>query len=105
MLNIPWTAFRTNKSILEELGIKQRLSCIVRVRILTFFGHVCRRDDESIQRLVVQGKVEGNRPRGRSPMRRTDQIRAAVDVPLHQCTKKAATREEWRRLVKRVTDT
>ncbi|CAH2265177.1 jg16833 [Pararge aegeria aegeria] len=69
ILRIHWNAFRTNKSILEELGITQRLSSIVQTRILTFFGHVSRRDNDSIERLVVQGRIEGTRSRGRSPMR------------------------------------
>ncbi|CAH2235491.1 jg1850 [Pararge aegeria aegeria] len=43
MLRIPWNAFRTNKSILEELDITQRLSSMVQARILTFLGHVSRR--------------------------------------------------------------
>ncbi|KAI8436861.1 hypothetical protein MSG28_010313 [Choristoneura fumiferana] len=78
MLGVSWTEFRTNESILRKLGIKQRLSPLVQSRILTFFGHVCRRGEVSIERLVIQGKVEGTRPRGRSPMRWTDQIKAAV---------------------------
>ncbi|CAH2260556.1 jg18261 [Pararge aegeria aegeria] len=95
MLRIPWNAFRTNKAILEELSITQRLSSIVQARILTFFGHVSRRDNDSIERLVVQGRIEGSRSRGRSPMRWADQIKAAVAVPLHECAIKAAAREEW----------
>ncbi|CAH2239865.1 jg4552 [Pararge aegeria aegeria] len=43
------------------------------------------------------------RSRGRSPMRWADQIKAAVAVPLHECARKAAAREEWRRIVKRAT--
>lgn len=105
MLGVSWTDFRTNASILQELGITQRLSSIVQARILTFFGHVSRRDGTSIERLVVQGKVEGTRARGRSPLRWTDQIRTAVDGPLHVCTRKAEIREEWRRIVRRVTAT
>lgn len=103
MLGVSWTEFRTNQSILQELGIKQRLSSVVQSRILTFFGHVSRRGELSIERLVVQGKVEGTRSRGRSPMRWTDQVRAAVDDLLHNCTRKASIREEWRRIVKRAT--
>ncbi|CAH2234190.1 jg16639 [Pararge aegeria aegeria] len=83
------------KAILEELGITQRLSSIVQARILTFFGHVSRRDNDSIERLVVQGRIEGTRSRGRSPMRWADQIKAAVAFPLHECARKAAAREEW----------
>ncbi|CAH2234937.1 jg10419 [Pararge aegeria aegeria] len=62
MLGVNWNMFRTNKSILYELSIKQRLSSAVQARILSFFGHVFRRYDVPIERLVVQGKVEGARP-------------------------------------------
>ncbi|CAH2265489.1 jg10063 [Pararge aegeria aegeria] len=103
MLRIPWNAFQTNKSILEELGITQRLSSIVQARILTFIGHVSRRDNDSIGRLVVQGRIERTRSRGRSPMRWSEQIKAVVAVPIHECAVKAAVREEWQRIVKRAT--
>ncbi|KAL4705114.1 hypothetical protein ACJJTC_009745 [Scirpophaga incertulas] len=83
---------------------KDRLSSIVQGRIFTFFGHVSRRNDASVERLVVQGSVEGTRARGRSPMRWTDQVKAAVDGLLYECTRRAAVREEWRRLVKRATE-
>ncbi|CAH2233033.1 jg719 [Pararge aegeria aegeria] len=62
-----------------------------------------KRDNDSIERLVVQGRIEGTRSRGRSPMRWADQIKAAVAVPLYECARKAAAREEWRRIVKRAT--
>ncbi|KAL0879221.1 hypothetical protein ABMA27_003004 [Loxostege sticticalis] len=105
MLGISWTEFRTNESILKELGIKQRLSSVVQARILTFFGHVSRRGNVSVERLVVQGKIEGTRPRGRSPMRWTDQIKAAAqEGSVTECARKAAIREEWRRIVKRATN-
>ncbi|CAH2242154.1 jg25568 [Pararge aegeria aegeria] len=76
---------------------------VVQSRILQFFGHVSRRESDSIERLVVQGKVEGTRGRGRSPMRWTDQIKSAVGGPLHECTRLSASREKWRMLVGRVT--
>ncbi|KAJ0176355.1 hypothetical protein K1T71_007534 [Dendrolimus kikuchii] len=53
MLRLAWTQFRTNVSILEELDIKQRLSSIVQGRILTFFGHITRREDTSVERLTM----------------------------------------------------
>ncbi|CAH2242819.1 jg11752 [Pararge aegeria aegeria] len=103
MLGVAWNMFRTNESILDELSIKQRLSSAVQVRILSFFGHVSRSNNVSIERLVVQGKVEGSRARGRSPMRWTDQVKAANEASLHECARKATVREEWRRIVKRAT--
>ena len=103
MLGISWTQFRTNVSILQELGIKQRLSSIVQGRILTFFGHITRRGDTSMERLVVQGRVEGTRARGRSPMRWTDQVKTALNRSVHECSRSAGVREQWRRLVKLAT--
>ncbi|CAH2269115.1 jg17331 [Pararge aegeria aegeria] len=70
---------------------------------ICFFGHVSRRNDVSIERLVVQGKVEGTRARGRSPMRWTDQVKATIEAHLHECARKATVREEWRNIVKRAT--
>ncbi|CAH2245851.1 jg8526, partial [Pararge aegeria aegeria] len=102
MLEVSWNEFRTNISIIRELDIKQRLSTLVHSRILIFFGLVSRRDN-SIERLVVQGKVEGTRARGRSPMRWTDQIKSPVGGPLHECTRLSANREKWRMFVRRVT--
>lgn len=104
MLGISWTEFRTNNvSILQELDIKQRLSALVHKRILTFFGHVSRRGNNSIELLVVQGKVEGTRPRGRSPMRWTDQVKSAVGGHVHECTRLSTNRDKWRLLVRRIT--
>ncbi|CAH2237899.1 jg16702 [Pararge aegeria aegeria] len=74
MLRLPRSAFKTNKSILEELCMTQRLSSMVQAPILTFFGHVSRREHDFIGRLVVQGRFEGTRSRRRSPMRRANQI-------------------------------
>ncbi|XP_059050823.1 uncharacterized protein LOC131845750 [Achroia grisella] len=103
MLGISSTEFRTNYSILKDLCIRQRLSTTVQLRILTFFGHVSHRGNDSIERLVVQGKVEGTRPRGRSPMRWTDQIKAATKCSVYECTRKATVRDEWRRITKNLT--
>lgn len=103
LLGVSWTEFRTNVSILQELGIKRRLSDLVQTRILKFFGHVSRRDTDSIERLVVQGRVEGTRPRGRSPMRWTDQIKSAVGGNLHECTRMSTNRDKWRDIVRRAT--
>ncbi|CAH2267076.1 jg8340 [Pararge aegeria aegeria] len=55
---MPWTAFRTNVSILEELKVKERLSSTVQIQIFKFFGHITR-NKHSMERLDVQGKVEG----------------------------------------------
>lgn len=99
MLQIPWTAFRTNASILRELSIKIRLSTICLRRILEFFGHIARKDGQHIEQLMVTGKVDGKRPRGRSPTRWSDQIRSALNTNLHKALHEAKDRNRWRELV------
>lgn len=84
--------------IIEDLTIKQSLSAQVQIRILKFFG----RESDSNERLVVLGRVEVTRPRGRSPMLWTDQIRSAVGGPLHECARMTANRQKWREIVKKV---
>ncbi|CAH2242693.1 jg7590 [Pararge aegeria aegeria] len=97
LLRIPWTAFRPNVLILEELKVKERLSSTVQIRILKFFGHITR-NKHSMERLVVQGKVEGKRSRGRSPTRWTDIIKATTQTSIVQCSRNAEDRDKWRRI-------
>ena len=62
MLRIPWTTKRTNLSILSQLKIKDRLSAQCHRHILIYFGHIVRRGDNSLEKLIVAGNVEGKRP-------------------------------------------
>ena len=75
MLGIPWTARRTNASILAELGIKTRLSSVCMQRLLSYFGHVARRKPDNFEKLLVVWHVEGKRNRGRSPSRWLDTVK------------------------------
>lgn len=104
MLRIPWTARRTNISILRELVVRTRLSSICLQRALQFFGHIARRDGNSLERLIVTGNVEGRRPRGRSPTRWADQIRVAIGTSFCGAIRRAEDREQWKELVVRVTE-
>ena len=98
MLRIPWTAFRTNASILTKLKIKKRLSTICLKRILEYFGHIARKHGDNLEKLIVTGKVEGKRPRGRSPMRWSDQIRATLDSTVYDALRIAEDRAKWRHI-------
>ncbi|PZC86231.1 hypothetical protein B5X24_HaOG211392 [Helicoverpa armigera] len=100
MLQIPWNAFRTNVSILRELNIKTRLSTICMRRILEFFGHIARKEGHNLEQLIVTGKVDGKRPRGRSPTRWSDQFRSALDTQLHSALHDAKNRHRWRDTVR-----
>ncbi|CAH2228736.1 jg26777 [Pararge aegeria aegeria] len=99
LLKIPWTAFRTNNSILKELNIKERLSSTMQLRIFKFFGHISR-NEGSIERLVVQGQFEGKRTRGRSPTRWIDTVKSLTQTTVVECFRHATNRQKWRRLAR-----
>ena len=101
MLRIPWTAKRTNVSILAQLHIKQRLSTICHQRILSYFGHIVRRGDENLEKLVIVGNVEGKRPRGRSPTRWSDQLKEPKST-FYNVVRMATDRNRWRQFVRSV---
>ena len=100
LLRIPWTARRTNASILGELGVRYRLDAVVSDRILRYFGHTMRRE-RGLERTIVEGRVLGVRPRGRSPSRWVDQIKALTGIPLRESRTVALDREVWRLSVNR----
>lgn len=105
MLGIPWTAKRTNVSILTQLNVKTRLSTTCLHRVLSYFGHIMRRGDESLEKLVVVGGIEGKRARGRSPTRWSDQVRVATSSSkFHQAVRSTMDRDRWRQIVKAAGD-
>ena len=99
MLRIPWTARRTNASILQELNITTRLSSVCLERVLRFFGHIARRGEESLEKLIMVGRAPGVRPRGRSPKRWSDQIKLNIAPTLHGAVHLAGDRQTWKEIV------
>ena len=73
-------------------------------RILRFFGHITRRQEDNLKKLAVQGKVEGTRTRGRSPKRCLDQVGELSDQRLEQLIWSTKDREEWQEMVAVVRD-
>lgn len=101
LLRIPWTAHRTNISILRELKITTRLSSECLRRILTYFGHIARKDGSNLERLIVTGKMDGKRPRGRGPIRWSDQVRTALDTSIHNALHTAEDRNRWKNIIRK----
>ncbi|XP_062532701.1 uncharacterized protein LOC134201580 [Bombyx mori] len=61
-------------------------------RVLEYFGHIATKDHGSLEKLMVTGKVNGRRPRGRGPTRWSDQIRTTLDTTVHDALHSAADR-------------
>jgi exonuclease III len=102
ILRVSWVEHRTNVSILEELGVKNRLLKRVGEAYLRYFGHIARQNG-TMANLIVEGKVEGRRSRGRSPSRWVDQLRNLVGGSLPEAAHLARDRSAWRSIVTAAT--
>ena len=80
-MRVPWTARRSNQSILKEISPKYSLEGLMLKLKLQHFGHLMRRAD-SLEKTVMLGKIEGGRRRGRQRMRWLDGITNSMDVNL-----------------------
>ena len=101
LLNIAWTAHRTNASVLEELEVRRTLQRDIRQRKLRFFDHVVRAENFSTH--ILQGRVDGTRSRGRPRRRWIDDVREWTGLAMAACTGIARCRNAWRLLVLDVT--
>ena len=98
MLRIPWTEKRTNSSVLQEIGVTKRLLQNICIQNLRYFGHVSRRGGNNLEKVIMQGMVEGKRRRGRPRARWIDQIKAVTGYPLRLCYSLAEDRHLWHRI-------
>ena len=96
MLRIPWSKRRTNASLLEEIGVSKRLLHTINIQMLSFFGHIARRKDNNLEKVIIQGMSELKRRKGRPRSRWIDQIRSAIGLPLRDCYALAEDRHLWR---------
>ena len=82
-LRVPWTAKRSNQSILKEISTEYSLERLMLKLKLQYFGHLIRRAN-SLEKTLMLGKIEGRRRRGRQRLRRLDSITDLMDMNLHK---------------------
>ena len=101
-VRIPWTARMTNEEVRERAGVKREVIATIRARQLNFLGHTLR--ENKLEKLTLQGKIEGRRARGRQRMKYMDSLLKDNNEinGMRELMRLAEDRKSWRSMIAHV---
>ena len=102
-MRVPWTAGRSNQSILKEISPEYSLEGLMLKLKLQYFGHLMQSTD-SFEKTLMLGKIEGGRRRGQQSMKWLDDVTNAMDMSLSKLRELVRDREAWCAAVPEITN-
>ena len=94
IMKVSWKEYKSNEEVLSMINSKRMLVEMIKRRKLAYFGHLVRRDD--IQRLLLDGKINGKRSRGKQRLTWADNITEWIGMKYNECIRVAQDRGRWR---------